>query len=32
MNFLCTVFEQDDEMLALLAMETEMLDCNLKDR
>ena len=29
MNFICTVFEQGDEMLTLLSMEKTMVDCNL---
>ena len=30
MNFVCTVFEQGDEMLTLLSMEKAMVECNLK--
>ena len=29
MNFVCTVFEQVDEMLTLLSMEKTMVECNL---
>ena len=28
MNFVCTVFEQGDEMLTLLSMEKTMVECN----
>ena len=28
MNFVCTVFEQGDEMLTLLSMEKIMVECN----
>ena len=28
-NFVCTVFEQVDEMLTLLSMEKTMVECNL---
>ena len=28
MNFVCIVFEQRDEMLTLLSMEKQMVDCN----
>ena len=28
MNFICTVFEQGDEMLTLLSMEKTMVECN----
>ena len=29
-NFVCIVFEQDDEMLTLLSMKKQMVDCNIK--
>ena len=29
MNFVCTAFEQGDEMLTLLSMEKPMGECNL---
>ena len=32
MNFVCTVFEQGDEMLTLLFMERKMVECNLNGR
>ena len=28
MNFVCTVFEQGDEMLTVLSMEKTMVECN----
>ena len=31
-NFVCIVFEQGDEMLTLLSMEKQMVECNLKGR
>ena len=30
MNFVCTVFEQGDEMLTLLSMEKARVECNHK--
>ena len=30
MNFVCTFFEQGDEMLTLLSMEKTMVECNLQ--
>ena len=31
MNFVCTVFEQGDEMLTLLSMEKQMVECKHLD-
>ena len=30
-NFVCIVFEQGDEMLTLLCMEKQMVECNLEE-